>query len=713
MLPRRSIAISPALAGTAADVAERPRGKVAASVASYFRKEWLRCGLLLVIGVVVRAPALPGQFIWDDQFLARDNAFIKSPLLILETFRHYLFPDSFSAHYRPVQNISFIFDYFFWNTDTFGFHLTNVLLHASTGILLYLLLKHLFASFCASTSGTKTPVTSVAAFLTAALWSVHPVHSAAVDYISGRADSLAAFFACGAWLLFIQGRASHSGKRRSVLFSFAAVSTLLALCSRETAGLWLLVFLVHELFFTKANTRRANIALLIAIACIFASYLALRQLPGARLQAAPSTGWPSPVRAIFMLRALGDYGRLMVFPANLHMERTLVDPRNYDGVSWRGSVATEYLSMIGLLVVSTAIAACCRRTPAQRMRIFGAIWFFVTYLPTSNLIELNATVAEHWLYLPSIGFLIFLAGCAIDLPKRFRTALAGFATVAVIALGVRSGIRSTDWVTPATFYERTVAAGGESARLSVNLALIYSDRGDDEKAEVLLRRLLKSSPDFPVARNNLASLLQRKGQVAEAEALFAASRAAAAETRKDYPHTWMAAVNLARVEKAKDDIPKALTILEAARADYPHIWEIVGLEAEFVRGTEGPAGARKLVDDFLAKNWWHHGARLARGRLLAQEGDVEGALASFRFASWLDVNDAESLYAMASLEFRQDRLQEACALQRRAVARQPDQPRQYLFLSDILEKLGRHEEALANVAQVERLRALAPASAIN
>src|ERR1700736_4847906 len=94
------------------------------------RTNWFRCLLLALGGILVRSPALQGQRIWDDQFLSHDNPFIKSPLLILETFRHHLFLDSFSFHYRPVPNISFIFDYFFWNTDEFGFHLTNTLLHA-------------------------------------------------------------------------------------------------------------------------------------------------------------------------------------------------------------------------------------------------------------------------------------------------------------------------------------------------------------------------------------------------------------------------------------------------------------------------------------------------------------------------------------------------------------------------------------------------------
>src|SRR2546430_12726856 len=107
----------------------------------------LHCIILAAAAFLVHLPALQGERIWDDQYLAHDNPFIKSPFLIPEAFRHYLFLDSFSAHYRPVQNISFIFDYFFWNTDEFGFHLTNVLLHGASGVLLYFLLRQLFGSF--------------------------------------------------------------------------------------------------------------------------------------------------------------------------------------------------------------------------------------------------------------------------------------------------------------------------------------------------------------------------------------------------------------------------------------------------------------------------------------------------------------------------------------------------------------------------------------
>src|SRR5438477_4444293 len=107
-------------------------------------KQWPRYFVLGDIGFIIRLPAIQGQLIWDDIHLARDNPFIKSPLLALEAFRHYLFLDSFSVHYRPLQNLSYTLHYFFWNTAPSGFHLRNILLDVAPELPLYGLLPHLF-----------------------------------------------------------------------------------------------------------------------------------------------------------------------------------------------------------------------------------------------------------------------------------------------------------------------------------------------------------------------------------------------------------------------------------------------------------------------------------------------------------------------------------------------------------------------------------------
>src|ERR1700720_2747107 len=267
--------------------------------------------------------------LWGGVFLPRDNPFIKSPLLALEAFRHYLFLDSFSGHYRPVQNLSYMFDYFFWNTDPAGFHLSNILLHVAAGLLLYLLLSHLFgngAGLWNSDEPGSARAGALAAFIISGIWMVHPVHSAAIDYISGRADSLAFLFSAGAWLLVLRGRRAESRWSKIALYSLAALAGVLALCSREIACIWVLIFLVYTLAFATNIGKTAKITAVICCALVIGVYTELRRLPVARAEQGFTENWSPAVRGTLMLRALGDYGRLMVFPSNLHMERTIFDP---------------------------------------------------------------------------------------------------------------------------------------------------------------------------------------------------------------------------------------------------------------------------------------------------------------------------------------------------------------------------------------------------
>lgn len=472
--------------------------------------------------------------------------------------------------------------------------------------------------------------------------------------------------------------------------------------------MWMLVFLLHTLCFERKLILKGRLLVLAACLAITATYAGLRQLPESRSETVASTSSGPATRAILMLRSLGDYGRLMIFPSNLHMERSVSDPAslvNRDG--WRGSIQLEYLSLAGAAVLAVFVFGALRKGAGQNARIFGASWFLLTYLPISNLFELNASVAEHWLYLPSVGFFIFLAGIAFELPAHFRRSAVALACLAVMTLSARSAIRSSDWIDPETFYQRTFLAGGSSSRVGTNLAVLYSRRGEYGKAETILRKVLRVYPDYPVARNNLADVLFHQGKIKEAEAMFdSASRTAPAD-RHEYPRTWAAALNFAHLRHREKDDQTALAVMEKARLDYPGVWDLISFEAELIRENRGPAAAMPLVQDFSGAHWWHSGASIALGRLLSEMGDVAKAEAAFRHASWLDVHDAEALNLMALLSVRQNKLEDACKTQRRAVARQPDQPRQYLLLADILNKMGRPEEARETLAEVSRLESMA------
>jgi len=661
------------------------------------RPHWVRCLFLVLLGFAVRFPALSGDLIWDDASLVRDNPLIKSPLLFGETFRHYLALDGSSPHYRPIQNISYFFDYLIWNADPFGYHLSNLFWHIGSGVLLYFLLLRLLQPFRDRFAGQ---LISGAAFLVALFWIVHPVHSAAVDYISGRADSLGFFFACAGWLVYAKARSVPSRPGRSLLHAAAGALALTALCARETGCVWMLLFLFHLFVFHREESWRSKLSVAAVCLALVAIYAGLRQLPSEHLLPSGSVSLPFAERLTLMMRALGDYARLMIFPSNLHVERTV--RASTDG-------AGGLLLFYGIVAAAALAYGTFRKGKAQPIRALGAAWFILAFLPISNLFTLNATVAEHWLYLPSVGLLIFIAGAWLELPAhRHVVFLAAAGCIALVGLSARSFVRSSDWVNSETFYSRSLAAGASKTRFVLNLAQTYAARKDYARAEDLLRTLVATNPHYAMGQNALAHLLLEEGRKDEAQQIFAVTTQAKS-ARSDQPRDWIAALNLAYMKYSGNDAPAALAILEKARSDFPGTWRLISFESEILRATGESERALGLVRKFRETNWWNCAAAIEMGRIYFEQRRYAEAEVVLRRASWLDIHDVESLNLIAALNLEQDRLEAACDAQRSAVRRQPDQPRQYFLLADILNKMGRSDEARAALVEVRQLQALAKA----
>ena len=657
-----------------------------------FEKVWLRLAVLVVAAFVVHLPSLQGELIWDDNYLLGENPFFRSPIFSLEVFRHYLYLDSISSHYRPVQNLSYMLDYLIWNGDVYGYHLSSVLWHAAAGALLYLLLRKLLVSL-SHAEQTRLKI-EAGAFLVALVWVLHPVHSAAVDYISGRADSLAFAFCAGAWLTYLRGTTCIRMPARAGCYGAAVFLFLLGLCSREIAAIWAAIFVLHVVFFrADASLRHRSIAVL---GCVLAlgAYAALRQLPAPRDLQPIKSNWDSTTKAGLMLRALGDYARVTVLPTNLHMERSVTDARMYRAEpAWQDRFSFSYLTVLGAIAAAALLAGALKRGRGRKLRIFGALWFVFGFLPISNLFELNATAAEHWLYLPLAGLLLVCCGWLIELPARAFKIAAAVTLVLAAALGVRSTIRSSDWVTAQIFYERTIAASGWSPRVGLNLAIIYSSQGRLDPARQLLERTLKSWPEYPLARSHLAIVLAKQGAREQSDRLLNENAELAARQQLEYPRTWAAAMQLARraLENQRED--EALRLLAIAREREPNVWPVAEMEVEILRRTRGPEAALPIVQRFTDSCWWQYPAFLALGKLKAQQGDAAGALAALKHASRLDIRETEALNLMTRIQLNSGNLEAALGIQERAISRQPDQPSQHLLYSEVLMQMGRAQQA--------------------
>ncbi len=548
--------------------------------------------LFLLAGAVLAAyaPALNGQFLWDDTPLVRNNQFIRSPVLALEAFRHTLF-DGDSNFYRPTQTLTYIADYWAWDLNPYGYHLTNILIQALNAALLFLVLRELLPKLVPTKSPTPPALAHAdacgwMALGLALVWALHPVHSAAVAYVSGRADTLAMSFCLLAWLACEAAFAAPRAAARAGWSGVAFACLLLGLCSKEIAAVWLAIYLGLLAGVRPELPRRQKLGVLAGGLLALAAYLVLRHLP-----AAPPPPPPVPVlpsKWLLMIRALGDYGSLMLFPDKLFMERQvfaapgLANPAD-------AAVYTS-LAIAGVLLGLSFASGAVWPGRGRLLRRVGAGWFVAGFLPISNLFSLNASVAEHWLYLPSIGFLLFLTGVCLDLPVSARRApfLGGALIVlAAGALGWRTHARGYDWRDELTFFRQTIADGGDVPRARDALATAYSHAHDDAAAIAVLRDLAARYPRVLSAHINLATALARQGQTEEAVRILEAVTPTLAQTAS--ARAIVIAVHaLDALERNPVWPERRRLLLASAGSRYPNSWEARATRGRGPRTCAGP-----------------------------------------------------------------------------------------------------------------------------
>jgi hypothetical protein len=194
---------------------------------------------LLVVALVfaVYAPALRNGFVWDDTALILRDPLIRSWRLIPEGFQPFLFTDATASDfYRPIQRLTYALDYGACAFRPAGYHLTNIVCHLGAALALLLLGGELLSLF-----GVEERKRRRIALCASLAWALHPVHTAAVVYVSGRADPLAAAFGFLGLYCGIRSLRTNGANRWILLFA-AGTLFLVSALSKETGIVFLLLW---------------------------------------------------------------------------------------------------------------------------------------------------------------------------------------------------------------------------------------------------------------------------------------------------------------------------------------------------------------------------------------------------------------------------------------------------------------------------------------
>src|SRR5205823_4520120 len=153
-------------------------------------KKFLPILLIAVAVFLSYAPALRDGFVWDDTALILRDPLIRSWRLIPEGFNHFLFTDATASDfYRPIQRLTYTLEYAAFKFKPVPYHLVSIMCHIAAAIALFFLAQEILLVFAVDPAKCR-----FLAFIATLVWAIHPVQSAAVVYVSGRADPLAAAF---------------------------------------------------------------------------------------------------------------------------------------------------------------------------------------------------------------------------------------------------------------------------------------------------------------------------------------------------------------------------------------------------------------------------------------------------------------------------------------------------------------------------------------
>jgi protein O-mannosyl-transferase len=423
--------------------------------------DWRLPVLLLLVALIAYANTPGLGFALDSVNLIKGDprvraATVENIALILKN--DYWWPSSVDMLYRPVTTTSFLFNYAVLGNGArpAGYHVLNLLLHLVNCWLVFRLAMAVLPD-------RRT------AWFAAALWAVHPIGTETVANIAGRADLLATLFVLAGLLLYIRVIAGGEGRRNWRLIALAAAATA-GLFAKESAAVLPGLMLLWDFSFGngwKGGSKRR-------VAAYAAAALPLLLLIGARhwvFSAAPFPEMPwvdNPMRGAGFWAARGTAWKIIGMDlALLLWPLHLVSERGFDQIPL--ATASDWRAWLGLAVSAAIVAAVVARRRKDPVLFWAAGMFGVALLPVSNLVFLiGATMAERFLYLPSIGFAIAAAALLERLNSRVRVEYAALAILLLLA--GRTFARNRAWEDNLTLARTDVANAPRSARLQDLLA---------------------------------------------------------------------------------------------------------------------------------------------------------------------------------------------------------------------------------------------------
>jgi len=459
--------------------------------------------LIIVLALVsfgIYANSLNGDFLVDDV-----PGILRNPRI--HDIGVY-FSDYFKIRIGVLHELMQVFIWQIAGPNPFYYHFFNVLAHVACVILAFILCNLLFKN-------------STLSFLSSLIFAVHPIHTEAVSWISGGPYAFSSIFFIASLIFYIKSKKTMFYLLLSVIFA------LLCFLAGNSFAMLPIVFILYGLFFKEktaepkslSRVRVITVFLILAISLICVGTFFVNKNKFMHL----IFYFRGFSYLIVAAKAFVYYLKILYLP----IQRGLYHPFAFN-ITNVGQVSPAFV--FASIIILTAIIAFFKCRKNSKPVSFGIAWFFITYLPYSNIIPVCNIVSERYLYLPSVGFSILIAALFLkvweiinrqDLYKRFlRIVGLSIITLFLGSYTLLTIKQNYEYNNIITYWESNINNFDEGYMFYNNLAGTYYAMGNLENAVIFSRINLMINPYQPHVWYNLGKVYREVGDLKQARECF-------------------------------------------------------------------------------------------------------------------------------------------------------------------------------------------------
>ncbi|MEK9169366.1 MAG: hypothetical protein AAB788_01340 [Patescibacteria group bacterium] len=492
--------------------------------------------IIIFLGLLTYAPVLFNGFVWDDEVMFQKAASMPS-----------------NVYFRPVISALYWGIYNVFGPRPFFFHFFQLIFHIATAVLIYYLFKRFFKE--------------IIFLILAVIFLVHPASVEAVSFASAMQEVGFTLVGIIGLYLFVGRDVINHVSTKNILFGTLFIS--IALLMKETAIVFFLLVFCYLFLFERKN-QIVLISYSIFSVILLMAYFLFRVSGGSLYVQG---------QGLFPIMRVSLATRLMNIPMIiLYYLGKFFYPMNLAIAQHWVIKAVEFqdfwlplLFGIGLFFVAVFYIL---KTKSKTFTFFF-LWFLLGLLPHLQIIPLNMTVAERWLYFPMIGLLGMIGSLIgnygldprlhgddkqMSFPRRRESSLLIILGIIIIStFSVRSFIRVLDWRSGLSLFSHDIRQNS-SFDLQNNMGVELFRIGQYKEAKKYFEISTKLAPYWWVNWNNLGVIYEREKNYQKATVYY--------QKAIDNGQYYLAYENLAKIlvlhrknqKKTEEFLKKALKI---------------------------------------------------------------------------------------------------------------------------------------------------------